>query len=148
MEIVTGEEIRKMLARVRAGLASYREVLLCSPFMDDATIGEVGEMLHDARNVGCDMHVVTRAGPARALSRYVARIARRSPVHVVNELHAKVYWVRGRGGLPSEAIVTSANLTRQGMDGNVELGVRLSSLVEMDRSALLDIRRRVEGWLQ
>lgn len=147
MEIVTGVEIRNLLARLRAGLASYSEVLLCSPFIDDVTIGEVGEMLRKARDAGCDMHVVTRAEPGRALTQYVARTARRSPVHVVSELHAKVYWARGRLGMQSEAIVTSANLTRLGMGGNLELGTHFSSLVEGDRTALLDIRRRVENWL-
>jgi hypothetical protein len=58
-------------------------------------------------------------------------------------LHAKVYLAIGRRLEDTEAIVTSANLTRGGVADNIELGIRITGECREGRRILADVQHFV-----
>ena len=61
----------------------------------------------------------------------------------LNGLHAKIYLATARRSSESEAIVTSANLTANGISENIELGLRVVGNSDRGRELLRDIRHFV-----
>jgi len=123
--LASGAAVGQMLARATATPSNYCQVLLCSPFIDQALAPRLEQLFQAADNTKCAVTIVTNCGSVDSLAalctgrRYVRVLVRK-------RLHTKAYLLLGReGSRHSEALVTSANLTRAGMSTNDELGVHI-----------------------
>jgi hypothetical protein len=123
--LVSGAAVGQMLDRATATPWNYSQVLLCSPFIDQALAPRLEQLFQAADNTKCVVTIVTNCGSGDFLAalcsgrRYVRVLVRR-------RLHTKAYLLLGReGSRNSEALVTSANLTLAGMSTNDELGVHI-----------------------
>jgi len=149
MEIVNGSAVSEFLQRVTAAASVYREIVVCTPFLDDQMASAVRKLAVSAPRVHCGFTLLTRREAARrVLDGLPAPLYRwgRS-IHVCHRIHAKVYVAVGRADRDSEAIVTSANLTIDGVAVNDELGVRFTGSTPMERLALVSIKSAVHKWL-
>jgi phosphatidylserine/phosphatidylglycerophosphate/cardiolipin synthase-like enzyme len=149
VDIVGGQAVSQLLERVALQPARYREVLVCSPYLDDETASLIGQLAVQAPRSRCGFTLLTRAEAARRVIHVLpAPLRRWSPaIHVHHRLHAKVYLAMARAHRDSEAIVTSANLTLDGLGLNEELGVRFNGTTSEGRLALLSIKHAVQQWL-
>jgi phosphatidylserine/phosphatidylglycerophosphate/cardiolipin synthase-like enzyme len=149
LEIVPGDAVAGFVGRVRARPQEYREVIVCSPFLDDVTRASLRDIAVKAPSVRCGFRVITRKEAADALFAELPggkRLWRRVIRHR-NLLHAKVYLALARAHAQSEAIVTSANCTLDGMSLNDELGLRITGRTEMGRYLLAGLRRTLQTWI-
>jgi HKD family nuclease len=141
----TGHDVVRMLDRVARTPARYSDVVVCCPFIGDDLMPRLLSLLERANATRCTIRVVTSHESANAL------IGRLSTKHVMcrryvigrTRLHAKVYLAIARRHVDSEAIVTSANLTRGGTVDNIELGVRAVPSCDAGRRLLDDIHHFV-----
>ena len=149
MEIVAGNAVDDLLARVMRQPEQYREVVVCTPFMDDVTVAAVRDMAILAPQVRCGFRLVTRAEAARKVLERLPNPLQiwRQTIKVRPHLHAKVYFALARSFKHSEAIVTSANFTIAGMKLNDELGVRFTGQTASDRSAIATLRSSIQKWI-
>jgi hypothetical protein len=113
-------------------------VFVCSPFVDAEMLERFIQLADVTRGRSCGLRLITSEHTARTLRG-------RLPGHpslwkslVVSRrgLHAKVYLALARRRFVSEAIVTSANLTRAAVSENIELGVRALSTTDSGRRLL------------
>jgi phosphatidylserine/phosphatidylglycerophosphate/cardiolipin synthase-like enzyme len=149
MDIVTGQAVSQLLERVTLQPALYREVLVCTPYLDDDTASLVGQLAVKAPRYRCGFTLITRIEAARrVIAALPAPVQRWSQsIRVRHRLHAKVYLAIARLHRDSEAIVTSANLTLDGLRLNEELGVRFTGNTSEERSALVSVKHAVQEWL-
>ena len=149
MEIVTGMAVRDFLRRIRARLDRYEEIVLLSPYLDEATAVEARDILVEAEHARCGVRIVTRIdGAAKIWALLPGHRSKWSrAVQVRHRLHAKVYWAAGKTREQGEAIITSANFTIDGMTVNDELGVRITGASADGRHTLGTIRSSINKWL-
>jgi phosphatidylserine/phosphatidylglycerophosphate/cardiolipin synthase-like enzyme len=149
VEIVNGPAVSQFLQRVTVAPSRYREIVVCTPFLDDQMASAVRELAVSAPRAHCGFTLLTRREAARrVLDGLPAPLHRwlRS-IHVRHRIHAKVYVAVGRAHHDSEAIVTSANLTIDGVRINDELGVRFTGRTPLERLAFLSVKNAVHKWL-
>lgn len=148
MELVMGSSILPLLERVSHVPECFREVLVCTPYLDEATISLLASIALSARRAQCGFQLVTRSDPARRLlARMPGPIGRwQHIIRVRRRLHAKVYMALARRPRESEAIITSANLTLDGLETNDELGIMISGGTEVERLLLDKIRHIFRVW--
>lgn len=131
------DAIIRLLERPLRSPALIRAVSISSPFIDDYGVELLGQI--DQSWPRYAFRLLTRPENA-ALLRLVKW--RRLRIDFLSGLHAKVYSVLGLDERLSEAIVTSANLTRAGLESNVELVVRVTG--STPECAALAVR--VDNW--
>lgn len=141
----TGVDVTNLLDRVTARPDRYAEVVICCPFIDDQLLPRIVQLLVSTRRAHCGTKVMTAGTASRRLQEALPSPATqwKRSVATVPRLHAKIYVAIARGLEESEAIVTSANLTRCGISKNVELGVRVASSSEPGRKVLQQVHRFV-----
>jgi phosphatidylserine/phosphatidylglycerophosphate/cardiolipin synthase-like enzyme len=129
IDMSTGRDVVGFLHRVENGIANYGEVVICSPFIDPPLVLALARLAHAARRAQCGFRIITSPLAAKALRATLPGRPREWEGKVIARarLHAKVYIAITRSrNAASEAIVTSANLTLGGIEGNLELGVRIA----------------------
>lgn len=140
-----GTDVIAFLNRMHTRTDRFKEIVICSPFIDAAMADRLVPLLGEARRTQCAVCVITTPESARFL-------APRLPGHPVfwraslisrRRLHAKVYLAVARRPGESEAIVTSANLTVDGTSENIELGVRVLATTEFGRRVLEQVHHFV-----
>src|SRR5687768_3889651 len=106
MEIVAGAAVGAFLARIRQRPEQYREIVVCTPYLDEATATAVRDIAVLAPRARCGFRLVTRSDAARrVLHRLPAPLhAWRKTIKVRDRLHAKVYFAVARLHKHSEAI--------------------------------------------
>jgi phosphatidylserine/phosphatidylglycerophosphate/cardiolipin synthase-like enzyme len=140
-----GADVECLLDRVIAHPERYSEAVVCTPFLDAEMETRLVELIERASQARLCATVVTSPSCAAALRKALGGHAH-SWRRVVREhvrLHAKVYVVLARRGATSEAIVTSANLTRAGVSENIEFGVRAVGDSECGRRLISEVRHFV-----
>jgi phosphatidylserine/phosphatidylglycerophosphate/cardiolipin synthase-like enzyme len=140
-----GTDVIAFLDRVRARTDRFKEVIICSPFVDGQMADRLAMLLVEARPAQCAVRVVTTPEAAEFLS---ARLPGhpafwRGNLVARRRLHAKIYLAVARRPRESEAIVTSANLTIDGMSENIELGIRVLATTEFGRRVLQQVHHFV-----
>jgi hypothetical protein len=124
IHLATGKDVKRLIDSLRGKPALYRNAVLCSPFIDAEMLSCVSEILRSpASNV---VTIITGPAAARNLKTSLGwhPHALCKLIVVPHRLHAKVYVGVTNSRQTSEAIVTSANLTRGGLESNLEVGVR------------------------
>jgi hypothetical protein len=141
----TGNDVVLMLDRVTRMPERYSDVLVCCPFISDELMRRVLSLLEVSTSRGCNVRVITSHESACALIGQISRehFSYRRHVTGRSRLHAKVYVAIARRRADSEAIVTSANLTRGGTVDNIELGVRVVPSSDAGNRLLNDIHHFV-----
>ena len=141
-----GTDVIALLERVRARTTRFKEIVICSPFIDEAMLQRLVPLLCEARRTQCALRLITVPEAAK-------RLQERLPGHHVlwrgvivshRRLHAKIYLAVARRPAESEAIVTSANLTVEGTSENIELGVRVLATSESGRRVLQQVHHFVQ----
>lgn len=145
IQIANGADVQALLRKVIAEPHTFAEVVICSPFIDDPFISELVELMRGAARAACAVRVVTAGTAATRLLQALPQPSLRWKGAVVTHphLHAKIYIAIARERAGSEAIVTSANLTRCGVHENVELGLRAVANTDEGRAILQQVRRFV-----
>lgn len=142
IEFATAIDVANLLARVRARVDQYSDLVLCSPFIGDDVLSTLRGLAHCAPESGCGMEIITAA---HTFDRVMACAGsggwQRTRVIGRPHLHAKFYLAVGRRDELTEAIVTSANLTTAGLSSNIELGVRITPTTSPGRTLLDQIDR-------
>lgn len=130
-----GPEVHALLDRMCSQADRLREVLICSPFIDEALDERLAKLATAVTAAGARLLLVTTPEVARPLRLLLAgQEHRRTTVSTPSRrLHAKAYVSVARRARESEAIVTSANLTRAGLGSNIELGVRVVPVSDAGR---------------
>lgn len=125
ISIVTGTDVRDFLAHATAEPARFSRILACTPYVDNETIDSLVALTVSARRSQSGLRILTLPAVARRLVQALPghQSYWHSTVLPVPSLHAKVYVSIGRDSDDHRAIVTSANLTGPGLNGNVELGL-------------------------
>jgi phosphatidylserine/phosphatidylglycerophosphate/cardiolipin synthase-like enzyme len=121
----------------------FTEVVFCAPFIDVLTAQRLSVLTVEARRTRCGVTIITAPEGFRSLSQVFSRTKNFGlpKISVRPELHAKAYLAVGRGYRgPSEAMITSANLTAAAFSRNFELGVRATSKSAHGRALLAQIR--------
>lgn len=133
-----GVDVTLFLERVHGRTHRFKEIVICSPFIDAVMVARLVAILVESRHTHCAVRVITTPRSARLLSIALPgyRTCWRSSVVTRRLLHAKVYLAVARRASESEAIVTSANLTIDGTSRNIELGVRVLATTELGRRVL------------
>jgi HKD family nuclease len=141
----TGNDVIRMLDRVARMPARYSAVVICCPFIGDDLLPRLLSLLDRAGVTGCHFRVITSHESANALTSRLSskQLVCRKYVTGHARLHAKIYIAIARRHADSEAIVTSANLTRAGTVDNIELGVRAVPSSDAGRRLLNDIQHFV-----
>lgn len=127
--ISTGRDVERLIDHAIARPDRLSDVALCAPFVDERFLVRVVQLAVAARNASCGFRIVTSSASASALlARLPGPAAFWKRAVVANDrVHAKAYVMTPRGRGHARAIVTSANLTRGGVAGNLELGVFAST---------------------
>lgn len=122
----SGPDVHALLDRMTRNADRLREVLICSPFIDQVLDEALVKLASHITRAGASLLLVTNQEAARAMARLLdGPECRRATVAAPRRrLHAKAYVSVARRSRESEAIVTSANLTDAGLHSNIELGVR------------------------
>jgi len=141
-----GSDVECLVDRVIAHPERYSEAVVCAPFVDLEMVERLVQLIKRASHAGLAATIVTSPSCASALRNALGGRDRswRRVVREHKRLHAKVYVVLARRGGDSEAIVTSANLTRAGLSENIELGVRAVGDSEWGRRLISEARRFVQ----
>jgi len=134
----TGSDVEDLLSRVAARPERYAEVVVCSPFVDAEMLDRFISLVDVTRGRSCGVRLITSEDTARTLRPHLPGHPSfwKSLVASQRRLHAKVYLALARRRFVSEAIVTSANLTRAAVSENIELGVRALSTTDAGRRLL------------
>lgn len=141
IETCTGRHLRVLVERVEKNPERYREMIVCAPYIDDTMAERLGLLREASLRRNCGLRVITNASAADALRTRFGSAPRRGDLVVRSDLHAKIYLAIGRRSQATEAIVTSANLTRAGMERNVEFGVRIGNSTTQGQDLLRQVHR-------
>lgn len=136
-----GLDVLTFIHRIAGAPERYAEVVICSPFIDAQLVPLLARMALSARRGSCGVRFVTGPEASKALARGLVGhpASWRRSIIVRRRLHAKAYVAIAREGQPSEAIVTSANLTRAGVEENIELGISADSSSEPGRTIVRQV---------
>lgn len=136
-----GTEVLAFLDRVRTRTDRFKEIVVCSPFIDPVMADRLVALLVEARRTQCAVRVITTPDSAQCLSRMLPghQVFWRAALVSRYRLHAKVYLAVARRAGESEAIVTSANLTVDGTSENIEFGIRVLATTETGRRVLQQV---------
>jgi phosphatidylserine/phosphatidylglycerophosphate/cardiolipin synthase-like enzyme len=129
------------MERVESNPERYREMIVCAPYIDDLMAARLGALREASLRRNCGLRVITNADAADALRKRFGRAPRRGDLVVRSDLHAKIYLAVGRRTQATEAIITSPNLTRAGMERNIEFGVRIGNSTTQGRDLLRQVHR-------
>ena len=135
----------RMLDRVARAPHRYSEVIVCCPFIGDDLLPRILALFEWAQRGSYTIRVITSSDAAYVLANRLLEhqaLWRRSVV-TRSRLHAKVYVAIARRRTDSEAIVTSANLTRGGTVENIEFGIRAVPSSDAGRRLVDDIHHFV-----
>ena len=121
-----GADVRALLDRMTRNADRMREVMICSPFIDEALDERIAKLAEAITRSESRLLLVTTQEAARPMARVLQGLQHRRATVVTprGRLHAKAYVSVARRPRESEAIITSANLTKAGLASNIELGVR------------------------
>jgi HKD family nuclease len=146
IEVSSGEDVNRLLARVASHPGRYANITLCSPFIDEEMLDRVLPLAHSAKRADCRVRLITSPEAARRLLNRcdALRDGRLDIVTTSPRLHAKVYLAIARCSNDTEAIVTSANLTNAGVYSNIELGVRVTPTSKSGRRLLDHVRHFIK----
>jgi hypothetical protein len=145
IEIVPGKDVVTFLERVVSRPELFSALTLCSPFIDDKATGRLRTVVERAVSAGCAVRIVTRSASSDRVARACGPPRRGVSFVYRDDVHAKAYIAQARPGRgPSEAIVTSANLTQSGLGRNVEMGVRIRTTSAGGRLLFEQVRRSVQ----
>src|SRR4051812_34010874 len=127
IEISKGSDVIALVDKITAASHCYSEIIICSPFIDFELFPRLVLLARKVERSRCSLRIVTTGTFGKTLLKQLEQqpVLRHTVVVIHPRLHAKVYVALARHGRRSEAIVTSANFTRGGVRGNVELGVRV-----------------------
>jgi hypothetical protein len=140
IEFVYGTDVVRFLDRVSVHIEQYRDVILCSPFIDDDVLRRVEGLARAALEGKCGFGIITaQHSIQRVTTRFTPLTLRRVRLAACPHLHAKFYLAVARKHDLTEAIVTSANLTAGGLKANIELGVRIAGSTPYGRTLLHQI---------
>jgi phosphatidylserine/phosphatidylglycerophosphate/cardiolipin synthase-like enzyme len=142
---ISGPDVEGFLDRLLAHPERYAEATVCTPFVDVEMAIRIVRLIERAARAQLAITVVTSPSCASTLKKALGGRpdSWRRVVREHKRLHAKVYVVLARRGAISEAIITSANLTRAGVSENIEFGVRAVDDSESGRRLISEARNFV-----
>jgi hypothetical protein len=142
IQIVTGAEVLKLVDRMANRPDRFVERVICVPDIGLELLPRVCRLVGDAvEGRGAFRLITSPAGERSVAFASQTRSARwQRTVIVQQRLHAKIYLAIGRRLDDTEAIVTSANLTRGGVADNIELGIRITGDCKEGRRVLADVQ--------
>jgi len=140
-----GTDVMAFVDRVRTRTDRFKEIVICSPFIDAVMADLLVGLLLDGRRTQCAVRVITTPESAQFLVPLLPghRAFWRDALVTRRRLHAKIYLAVARRADESEAIVTSANLTIGGTSANIELGIRILATTEFGRRVLQQVHHFV-----
>lgn len=126
IELTQGDAVLAFLDRITTRPRQYERIVICVPFIGEEMVEKIALLFVAVRGSQCKVRIIS--SPA-SIVRLTARLAASGPNKHFEltphpRLHAKLYLAMNKEDARSEAIVTSANLTRGGTRANIELGVR------------------------
>ena len=133
-KIVKGQVVGQLLGKALERSSDYRRVLVVSAFLDPE-FAEVLERLFRQADM-CGLKVLVYLGP---VGYQAAPPKLRGRCHLVRDLHAKVYALEGLRESDDDLVITSANLTRAGLESNIEVGLRLRGSSEGTRHMIRQV---------
>jgi hypothetical protein len=138
----TGSDVLDLLDRVMARPERFEALVICVPFVDAVMLARLGRLAERAHVGRCELRLVTTPEWGNRLRpEFIGDLARRKGgLIMVRRLHAKVYLALARRSGCSEAIITSANLTRAGVTDNIELGIRALTTSEAGSRVVSEVR--------
>lgn len=119
IHLTNGSAIRHLLDQATATPEQYRRIVVCSPYLDENAGSLLRELALRTSRVQCGLTLITTrlglnaTGATKPFCRTV----------LVRNLHAKVYLAEGRKPGTTRFLLGSANLTCEGIAGNVEICV-------------------------
>jgi hypothetical protein len=145
ISISIGTDVIAFLDRIRSRTGRFKEIVICSPFVDATMAERVAMLLLEARRTQCAVRLITTPDGAQLVRASLPRHPTfwRDALVSRRKLHAKVYLAVARRRGESEAIVTSANLTVDGTSENIELGIRVLATTEFGRRLLQQVHHFV-----
>jgi hypothetical protein len=135
--ICQSDAIFGTLMRATKVAPRLRALSVSTPFLDDFGLNLLARV--DRGPAALALRLMTCPDNAGLLAKWSWRRLR---VHFVRGLHAKVYASLAFDRRQHEAIVTSANLTRAGLQSNLELGL----MVTGSTPEFATLAERVESW--
>lgn len=117
-----GSSVRRLVDAVIVSPQKFVKVVFCAPFIDKGMLAALVKFASPDSRRNCDLVIITSPSLAADLRLRLARTPRCSVVPV-DHFHAKIYLAVARKFSFTEAIITSANLTRAGTLRNIEFGV-------------------------
>jgi HKD family nuclease len=140
-----GTDVIVFLDRIRSRTHRFKEITICSPFIDTMMAERLVALLTEAHRTRCAVRVITTPESAQFLVPMLPGhpVFWRSALIPRRRLHAKVYLAVARRASESEAIVTSANLTVCGTSENIELGIRVLATSDSGRRVLQQVHHFV-----
>ena len=122
----TGSDVLDLLDRVMVRPELYEALMICTPFLDASMLERLDHLAARAHAGRCELRLLTTPESGSRLPPVLldGLTRRKGGLTAVRRLHAKVYLALARRSGRSEAIITSANLTRAGVTDNIELGIR------------------------
>lgn len=141
-----GTDVIALLERVRSRTDRFKEIVICTPFLDSEMAEQVVMLFGEARLTQCAIRLITTPEAAQFIGAKLPGHPAfwRNAVVARRRLHAKVYLAVSRRPGGSEAIVTSANLTVDGTAENIELGIRVLATTEIGCRVLQQVHSFVQ----
>lgn len=140
-----GSDVLALLERATARPERYKQVTICAPFIDAPMVKRLVLLAVASRRTQCGVQIITSPNAAASLRAALPGHPSSWDDLVIcrHSVHAKVYVSTARRHIESEAIVTSANLTRSGISQNVELGLRVVATCTPSRQLFDEIQHFV-----
>lgn len=140
-----GTDVIAFLDRIRSRTHRFKEITICSPFIDMPMAERLVALLTESRRTQCAIRVITTPEAAGLITAMLPghQMFWRSALIPRRRLHAKVYLAVARRTGESEAIITSANLTVDGTSQNIELGIRVLATSDSGRRVLEQVHHFV-----
>jgi hypothetical protein len=131
------DAVVRLLERPLKGDNMLRSISVSTPFLDERGLAMLAQI--DATWPEYPFRLLTRPENAAAIRMFQWRRLR---IQFLHGLHAKVYCALSVDDRLHEAIVSSANLTRAGVESNVELGLRVTG----STPECAALAARVDNW--
>jgi hypothetical protein len=142
ISIAGGGEVQRLLDRVALQAGLYRQVIVCSPYMDEPMCSRLAQLAARIDRERSHLSIITRPDTiTNTVEAQHLRTEGRIRVTGLPGLHAKFYLAVGRDARLTEAILTSANCTLAGTTGNIELGIRMAMSTPAAARLIEDIDR-------
>jgi hypothetical protein len=142
ISITDGGEVLRLLDRMALQTERYRQLIVCSPYMDEAMCDRLAHLAARADRERSHLSIITTPNTiASTTNSRDLRTRGRLRVTGVPGLHAKFYLAIGRDARLTEAILTSANCTLAGTTANIELGIRMAASTPWGARIIEDIDR-------